>query len=231
MASPLATLVQHDARQQFRYGIYAAYAFVIGFYITVLVFAADFLPTWLPGLIVFTDPAVVGFFFLGALMLLEKGENVRTALAITPISASDYFWSKTVTLTGLAFVSVLVLSLFFHQSSNLPLLMSAVVLTSVQFLGLGVITAYRFKTVTSYLMGAAGFLTPVIAPGFMALLDPMPVWAIVIPAASQFRLILLAIGYGSASTFEIAAMFAVAGIAAAVCVLLALRRLAQEFGK
>lgn len=230
MASALATLVKNDARQQFRYGIHAAYAFVIGFYICVLVFAADFLPNWMPGLIVFTDPAVVGFFFLGALMLLEKGENVRTALAVTPISASDYFWSKTITLTGLAVLSVLVLSLFFHHGSHLPLLMSAVILTSVQFLGLGILTAYRFKTVTSYLMGAAGLLTPVVAPGFLALLDPMPLWAIIIPAASQFRLILVAIGYGSATMFETIAMFTVAILAAAICVLLGVRRLQREFG-
>ena len=54
------------------------------------------------------------------------------------------------------------------------LLLSTVALTSVQYIGIGVPIALRFKTVSGYLMGSAGFLTPVIAPAFLALLDPFP---------------------------------------------------------
>lgn len=99
------------------------------------------------------------------------------------------------------------------------------------FLGIAIPTAFYFKTVTSYLIGAAGFLIPIVAPGFIALLDPMPIWAIIIPTASQFKLILIATNAGSASTIEIAAMFVVSAIAASGTVWFAIRRLKQELGQ
>ena len=52
------------------------------------------LPAWAPAFIIFTDPAALGFFFLGALMMLERSEGVRTALAVTPLSAADYLTAK-----------------------------------------------------------------------------------------------------------------------------------------
>lgn len=230
MARRLATLIAHDARLQFRYGIYFAYAFVLAFYIIVLLYAGPYLPAWLPALIIFTDPAVLGFFFLGALMMLEKAEDARSALAITPISAADYFWAKTTTLTTMALIAVAILTPFLHEAVNWPMLFAIVALTSIHFIGIGVLTAFYFKTVTSYLIGAAGFLIPIIAPGFIALMDPMPLWAILIPSVSQFKLILIATGATSANAGEIAAMFIIALLAALGTVWLAIRSLKKELG-
>ena len=230
MASPLLTLIAHDARLQFRYGIYFAYAFVLVFYIAVLLYGGAILPSWFAGLIIFTDPSVLGFFFLGALMMLEKAENTRSALAIAPISAAHYFWAKSITLTAVSLIAVSILTPFVHESVNWPMLLAIVGLTSIQFLAIGVPTAFYFKTVTSYLIGAAGFLIPLVGPGFVALMDPMPVWAILIPAASQFKLILVATGAGSASISEVAAMFTLATLATIGAVWLALRSLKRELG-
>lgn len=231
MMARLAVLVPHEARMQFRYGIYAAYAFVVTFYVIILYWGDAFLPDWVPALIIFTDPAAVGFFFLGALMMLEKAETVRTALAVTPISAMDYFWAKALTLTAMALVSVTILTPLIHTGANWPMLAVVVVLTSLHFLGIGVPAALYFRTVTSYLIGAAGWLLPLIAPAFVALLDPMPAWAILIPAASQFRLMLVATGAATASPIELAAMFAVTALAAVGTIWLARWRLEKEFGR
>src|SRR5690606_34647166 len=176
MTARLATLVAHDARLQYRYGIYAAYAFVVALYAMVLVWGAQWLPAWVPAVIIFTDPAALGFFFLGALMMLEKAESVRTALAVAPISAADYFLGKTITLTSVSLIACAVLLVFIHRPADPALLMLTVALTAVQYIGIGVPIALRFRTVNAYLVGSGGFLTPVIAPGFLALLPDMPLW-------------------------------------------------------
>lgn len=230
MAARLATLIAHDARLQWRYGIYIAYAFVIVFYVLMLVQLGQYLPDWMPALVIFTDPSVLGFFFLGALMMLEKAENTRSALAVAPISAADYLWAKTITLTLVALAAVLVIAPFVHSTINWWLLITIVTLTSLQFIGIAVPAALYFKTVTGYLIGSAGFLAPIIGPGFIALLDPMPVWAILIPAASQFKLILVATGTHSASLNEIAFMLIVSTIAAVAAIALALHLLRREIG-
>lgn len=230
MANRLGTLILHDARLQMRYGIYFAYAFVIGFYVLALIYGGPYLPAWVPALIIFTDPSVVGFFFLGALMMLEKAENTRNALAITPVSAANYFWAKTATLTSMALIAVSVLTPFLHQGANWPMLAATVVLTSVFFLGLAMPAAFYFKTVTSYLIGAGGFITPIVLPGFLALMDPIPQWAIIIPTVSQFRLILIATGAGTASTLELTMMFAILFLATAGSVWFAIHSVEKELG-
>lgn len=223
-------LVRNDLRLQFRYGIYFAYAFVIAFYIAVLTQAADFLPGWVPAMIIYTDPSVVGFFFLGALMMLEKAEFTRSALAMTPITAADYFWSKCITLTGLATLSVGILSPFLHEGANIPLLMIVAALTSIHFIGIGVPAAMWFKTVTSYLIGAAGWLIPLMGPSFIALMDPMPSWAMLIPWASQFKLVLVATGAHAVPGWQVWAMLAIVTLTAIAGVLIGLRSLKKEFG-
>lgn len=231
MANRLVTLMRHDARLQWRYGIYIAYAFVIGFYVLMLIQLGNYLPGWMPALVIFTDPSVLGFFFLGALMMLEKAENTRNALAVAPLSAANYFWSKTITLTVIALIAALVMAPFVHGDVNWLLLVAAVTLTSVQFIGVAVPAALHFKTVTGYLIGSAGFLTPVIGPGFIALLDPMPFWATLIPAASQFKLILVATGTHGASTLEISLMLLVSAVVAIAATLWALNVLGKEIGR
>ncbi len=231
MSARLATLVRHDARLQWRYGIYIAYAVIVAFYVLILIQLEAYLPDWAPALVFYTDPSVLGFFFLGALMMLERAENTRSALAISPVTAANYFWSKTLTLTAIALTAVLSIAPFMHNSINWFLLVTIITLTSVQFVAIGVPAALYFKTVTGYLIGAAGFMTPIIGPGFIALIDPMPAWAIIIPSAAQFKLILVATGTHDAGTVQVALMLVVSAVAAGATVLLALGLLKKEFGK
>lgn len=224
-------LAAHDGRLQFRYGIYAAYAFVVAFYVLVLTAARAILPPWAVAMIIYTDPAAVGFFFLGALMMLEKAEGVRIALAISPVTSVQYFAAKVVTLSGVAIIACTILLLVIHDAPNPALLLAAVALTSIAFMGIGVPIALRFRTVNAYLVGSSAYLIPVIAPAGLALLDPMPLWMALWPPVSQFRLILVASGYSSAGLFETAAMLAVAACSAAAAAWWAVIALRQELGK
>ena len=229
--STVSTFIAHDARLQYRYGIYAAYAFVVAFYIAILTVGRGLLPAWGVGLVIFSDPAAVGFFFLGALVMLEKGEGVRTALAITPLRAQTYLVSKIVTLGGLGFGTSAILILVHGSVANPALLLVAVALTSLSFIGLGMPIALRFRTVNGYLVGSASFLTPLIAPAALALLDPMPVWLALWPPVAEFRLILVATGHGAASAVEISAMLAMSAMTAAAMLIWAHGALRRELGK
>ena len=231
MSPRAVALIWHDVRLQYRYGIYAAYAFIVALYVAELLLLGAVLPPWVPALIIFTDPAALGFFFLGALMMLEKSEGVRAALAASPVSAIDYLTGKIATLVGLSLASCLVLLPFIHQVANPILLFVAVMLTAIQYVGIGVPIALRFKTVNGYLIGSAGFLTPLIAPGLLALFEPFPLWLAIIPAVSQFRLLLTATGAASATSFEIGIALVISAAAAIGAVAFALHALRQELGK
>jgi fluoroquinolone transport system permease protein len=231
MSTRFLALAMNDFRLQFRYGIHLAYAVVLAMYVGVLIAAGTWQPAVAPGVIIFSDPAALGFFFLGALMLLERAEGVRQALAVAPVSAMQYFLSKAVTLTILALVASAVLVAFVHRPTNPALLLVAVALTSVAYIGIGVPIALRFRTVNAYLIGSAGLLLPVITPGALALLDPTPTWALVLPAAPQLKLMLVATGASVASAMEIAFMVAASAGHAAGAGWLAVRALRRELGK
>jgi fluoroquinolone transport system permease protein len=231
MSGRLLALVRHDMRLQARYGIYLAYGFVVAFYVTVLAGLGGHLPSWAIGVLLYSDPAAVGFFFLGALMMLEKGEGVRTALAIAPAGAADYLAGKAITLTGLSLLAALVIVVTVHPEANLGLLLVAQALTSLSFIGLGVPLALRFRTVNGYLVGAGAALTPFLLPAALALFEPMPVWALLWPPAAQLRLILVATGHGMATSIEIALMLASMLVFAAATTVVALVALRRELGK
>lgn len=229
----LWSLLRHDARLQRRYGIWYAYAFVIGFYVIVLRLGGDALPPWLKVLVLYTDPSVFGFFFLGALLLLEKSENSRIALAMTPVSAAEYFWSKAITLTLVALIAVLVLLPFLGTPPSLAhvaLLLTTVILTSLHYVGLGVPAARHFKTVTSYLMGATGWLLPLMGPGALGFLPRVPLVTLLIPAVSQVVLLRVALGAYQAPRTQLVLMLLVSVVAAWGGVRLGVRSLEREFG-
>tara|TARA_A100001391_G_scaffold64005_1_gene40011 strand:- start:11838 stop:12533 length:696 start_codon:yes stop_codon:yes gene_type:complete len=227
----IPTLVAHDLRLQYRYGIHAAYGTVIALYGAFLVFAGPHLPDWAVALVIFSDPSALGFFFLGGLMLLEKGEGVRAALSISPVSAHTYLLAKTITLTALALAAVIVLGVAKSGAVNWPQLLVAVVLTSLFYIGIGVPIALRFKTVNAYLLGSALFLGPVLVPAGLALVDPLPTPLLAFPPVAQFRLTLTALGYGSATRLDLVAMYASALLAATAALFYAHRVLQSELGR
>jgi fluoroquinolone transport system permease protein len=231
MRSNLATLIRHDARLQFRYGIYAAYAVVVALYVAALASLGSRLPPAATAFIIFSDPAALGFFFLGGLVMLERSEGVRAPLAVTPMTVSDYLGAKILTLTGVALVACVALYLAGQHSGDLPLLLATVALTSILYVGLGVPVALGFRTVSGYLMGSVAFLTPVVAPSFLALLDPFPIWLGIIPSVSQFRLMMIGTGAVSGTPIEAAFMLGICLAAAAGAAIFAHRALSREWGR
>lgn len=231
MSSLVLPLLKNDFRLLFRYKIIFAYMFVIVFYAAALIYTGNLMPSWMIGMIIIMEPSVFGFFFLGGLIQLEKSEDVRIALAITPISAMDYFIAKATSLTAIALLAVIILVNLTHNEINWIMLVAIVILTSIQFIAIGIPAAIYFKTLSGYLMGSVAFMMPIILFGVFAFFDPMPTWAIIFPTASQFKLILIATGASSASMLEISAMFFVAIITLVASVWLAIRTLKKELGK
>lgn len=230
MFKHLKILLPHDFRMQRSYGIIAAYSFVIFGYAILLLLGRDNIPSWIVAMIVYTDPSVLGFFFLGGLMMLEKSENVRIALAMTPVSSRDYLLSKFFTLTSLALIAVTVLAVLTHASVNIFLLVATVIPTSLFFISLGALIARRAKTVTAYLIGSLPILLPIVLPMFLVLMTPFPIWLNVIPTTAQFWLVLVAMGTISASWIAITATLLWITISAILTFWLATQNLREEFG-
>ncbi len=154
-----------DIRFQFRHGFYYAYLFVSAVYILFLWFIPQELKQPVAVLMVFSDPGVMGFFFVGGILLLERGQGILNNLFITPLKPREFFLSKCLSLAVLALSTSLAILLFTFGFAFNPLpLALGVVLTSfiATLTGLGL--AAKASSLNGYLITSPLFLVPFTLP-------------------------------------------------------------------
>ena len=62
-------------------------------------------------LLIYNDPAVVGFIFIGISIILEKDQEVLPALFVTPLNHHVYLISRIITLSTIGFFGALIMVL------------------------------------------------------------------------------------------------------------------------
>lgn len=81
-----------------RYGILALYALLTAIYLLLLYWAAPAARPAAGGVTILTDPAAMGLFFMGAVVLLEKSQRANCALAVSPVRTGEYIAAKALAL-------------------------------------------------------------------------------------------------------------------------------------
>lgn len=161
----LASMLRWDVRLQVRYGFYAVYAVLTAVYVVGIRLAPEGLRPTLATLAVFGDPAFLGFYFVGAVVLFEKGDGVVEALATSPLRGSEYLASKALSLSLLATIaSVAVVTFANGPSFRVGHLLAGVVLTSVLMVLVGFVAVARFDSLNAYFLTSLGYLVPTALP-------------------------------------------------------------------
>lgn len=162
-----ASTVRLDLLLQKRYGFFYAGAFVALIWVVFLQLPPDSLMNLSVPLIIFTDLAVVGFYFIAGMVLFEKGEETLFALVSTPLLFREYLASKLLTLTGLALIiSLLVAAAGYGFGFNPVSFFLGVSLASVISALVGFITVAPFSSISGYLVPSSLVLTPLGLPVF-----------------------------------------------------------------
>ncbi|MDG4830723.1 hypothetical protein O7627_15620 [Solwaraspora sp. WMMD1047] len=116
-------------------------------------------------LLVFSDPTMIGFLFIGVLVLFERGANTLQAVVVTPLSSGQYLWSKAIALTTVAVPCGLAMAVASHGAAvNPALLVAGVALSSVLFVFVGFVAVARVRSVNEYLLIVPVFLVPAVLP-------------------------------------------------------------------
>jgi fluoroquinolone transport system permease protein len=198
-------------RLQWRHGFYAAYALVTALYVIVLRFTpVGTYPRVVPFL-VFSDPAVFGFFFAGALVILERDDGMMQTLFVTPLGVGEYVAAKVLSLTTIAVATSLAIAAgAVGRTFDIALLTAGVALTAALTIQIGLALASRFGTINRFMLGGSAATAILVAPllAFSGIAD-WP-WALVLPTHAS--LVLIGGAFGEAAP---------AGWAAAVAWLLA----------
>jgi len=140
-----------DIRYQWRYGFYLIYAFMIAFFIGVIrLLPADWRQIGLTAVLL-SDPALLGFFFVGGILQLERGEGLLDALFLSPLRPWEYIVSKGASLGVLATLAGSLIAL----GSGVPgirygMLTIVLFLGSVCFTWIGIATAINLRSMNAY---------------------------------------------------------------------------------
>lgn len=116
-------------------------------------------------LVIFNDPALLGFLFVGVMVLFEKNENTLEALAVTPIKISNYILSKSINLTLISLICcfAMVLSGYGFDFHYVHFLL-ATVLTTLIFSFIGFIVVAGQSNFNKYILKAMGFILLLSVP-------------------------------------------------------------------
>ncbi len=161
----LLATIRWDFQLQIRNGFYYAAVFVA----VVLVVLLNQLPEASRGFllpVVLAENLVINaFYFMGGLVLLEKGEGTLEAQIVTPLRTWEYLVSKVVTLTVLSVVEALAIVIFsYGPGFNWLPLVGGIMLLSVFFVLLGFIAVARYDSINEYLFPSFLFTAILSAP-------------------------------------------------------------------
>jgi fluoroquinolone transport system permease protein len=150
----LISLSLYNVKLQFRHGFYYAYLFVCIVYIILLRLIGPEMRELLTPVLIFSDPSMLGIFFVGGIVFLERDDNTLQSLFVTPLRAGDYCIIKAISLGFLALLAGLVLA--FAGKGGLAFgwlsLIAGTVFTSFLFTFAGLGFSVRTDSVIDYIM-------------------------------------------------------------------------------
>ena len=107
--------------------------------------------TDIASIMIYSDPAAMGLFFMGAIVLLEKSQKVLNAMVVSPVKVSEYILSKTIALITISTIIALILGLV-SGSKHLLGIAVGTALSSAIFTMLGIIAASRISNLNQFLI-------------------------------------------------------------------------------
>lgn len=147
----LKNLIKWDICFQIKYGFYFIYTVLTILYIFLL-FALP--KSWCVNamtIMIFSDPAAMGLFFMGAIVLLEKSQKIINLLAVTPVKVWEYILSKVISLAIVSVIVAFVLAVA-AKSEDLLLILVRTALTSVVFTLLGLNAATKINSLNQFVL-------------------------------------------------------------------------------
>ena len=161
----LFSTIRWDLCLLLKYQIITVAAIITLFYVSVVLFFPVEIPEKIVLYIIFTDPTMIGFIFIGAMVLFEKTANTLEVLSITPMKVWQYLLSKAIALTLVALVSGLIMAFAAFQTDfNIIYMVVAISFSSVMLIFIGFIGVSRIKTLNQYILIIPIFLLPVALP-------------------------------------------------------------------
>jgi len=144
-------LLKGDLYFQYRYGFYYIYLIFIIIYLLMLGFIPGKFVNIVACILIFTDPAAMGFFFMGAVVLLEKSQKVNFSIVTSPVKMFDYIISKIISFAIIGSIIALIIVEFVNMQHVVIVLLS-VIMSSLLFSLCGLLIALKIKNLNQFIL-------------------------------------------------------------------------------
>lgn len=161
-------LLKNELLFTIKYGVLLLYVILTLLYTLFLSSLPESAKSLVGAILIFTDPAAMGLFFMGAIMLLEKSQRVNHALSVSPIKISEYILAKALSLLILGTIVGLIIGFF--ANANLWGVFLSVVLSSLLFSLCAIVVSVKTESLNSFMLGTVPFEIVICLPAFFYLL-------------------------------------------------------------
>jgi fluoroquinolone transport system permease protein len=172
----LLNTIKWDFILMFKYGIVFIAFFIASVYCISLIFSNAEGQEKLVAALIFSDPVMYGFLFSSIIILFEKEAQIHQVLSITPMPIRRYIWSKAIAFSLLAiFCSTAILLAANPDKINLILFVTAVALSSILFVFIGIIGVSFVQNFNQFILLMPIVLAPICLP-FLDYFDVYSSW-------------------------------------------------------
>ena len=164
-----------DMRVQAKYGFYFLYAVLTVIYIAVLFALPENWKEKAAAILIFSDPASMGLFFMGAIVLLEKSQHTTCALAVSPVHATEYVIAKVSSLSAISLVVAAILALA-ADADHLHTVLLGTFISGMIFTLLGIIVATKITSLNQFILWTVPIEAVCFVPAILHLFKITPAW-------------------------------------------------------
>lgn len=183
--------VRADMSFQLKQGFYLVYVLITIIYLIILSFLPESALSIALPLVVFSDPSVLGLFFIGGIIMLEKVQGILSVVVVSPLRTIEYILSKVISLTILSVLAALAITVFSHYGSvSWLLLILSTVLTSAVFTFSGIMINAGCQTVNQYMIKTIPYMLLFVLPCFSLIGFPYSWLFTIVPSVAALRLML-----------------------------------------
>ena len=171
----LKSLFLLDMRFQAKHGFYFLYVVLTAIYAAALLVVPESWKEKTAVMLIFSDPASMGLFFMGAIVLLEKSQHTPCAFAVSPVRPMEYIIAKVSSLSAISLVVAAILALE-ASVDNLHIVLLGTVISSVIFTLLGIIIATKIISLNQFILWTVPIEIVCFVPAILHLFKLTPVW-------------------------------------------------------
>ena len=175
----IKNLIFGELRFIYKYGIIFLYCVFTVLYVCLLAAIPATAREATAAVLIFTDPAAMGLFFMGAVVLFEKSQRVESSIGVSPVTVTEYITAKLLPLLTVGLIVSLILAAV-AGIGNIGGIVVGVALSSALFSLCGLIVGANIKTLNGFVIASVPFEIVICVPALLYLFEVLnsPFWTL-----------------------------------------------------